>query len=69
MINAVNECLVHGKRPLPVFGDKTMIEASKTHQLLDMFPLQPTIDFEQLHRTEVVKRGGMLPNVLLNDQK
>lgn len=59
MINAVNECLIHGKRSLPVFGNKSLIEKSKSHQLLDMFPIQPTIDFEKVHRKEIIKRGAI----------
>ena len=54
----MNEFMLCGYSPLEVIGNEKMIKKSADHQLLDMYPILPTIDLEPAVLREHVNSGG-----------
>lgn len=57
-IECDNELMITGNRPLTQFGDDKMIRDSENHQLLDMFPVLPTVDFNKVYTMDLPNRGA-----------
>lgn len=57
-ISCNNELMVVGQRPLTQFGDDSMIKQSVNHQLLNMYPVMPTVDLVKTHTRKLLNRGS-----------
>lgn len=57
-IVGINEYLVTGRRPLTPFGDQSLVEMSKQHNLPEMWPVYPTIDLLKITKYELENKGA-----------
>ncbi|XP_045209826.2 39S ribosomal protein L37, mitochondrial-like [Mercenaria mercenaria] len=57
-IAADNEFMVVGYEPLAPFGKKNLVNDSVNHQLLDMYPILPTVDLKKIKMDELLNRGA-----------
>ena len=52
------DCLALGRKPLEPFGDAQLVKESINYTLPDMYPVFPTIDFDQTNNYTLREQGG-----------
>ncbi|KAL4228521.1 39S ribosomal protein L37 [Mactra antiquata] len=57
-IRALNDYIVNDRRPLNPLGNDQMIAESVNHELLDMYPVSPTVDLLRTDIYEDLNRGA-----------